>query len=82
MTLAANLMADWEILGRMLDVSELNVNAIKRVSVTEQAVEMFRKWLNTNGSRATVAAISTAVYKSGPQYWNLLDILYEQTSVI
>jgi len=79
MTLAVNLTANWEILGRMLDV---DVNTIRMVSVTEQAIEMFRKWLDTNGSRATVAAISTAVYESGPQYWNLLDILYEQTSAI
>ena len=83
MTLASNLAADWEILGRMLDVSEADVHAIRRdyrESVIEQAVQMLRKWLDTNGSRATVSAMSTAVYESGSQYWNLLDILYRQTS--
>jgi len=80
-TLAANLAADWEILGRMLDVSEADVHAIRRdhrESVKEQMVQMLRKWLDTNGSRATVAVISTVVYNSGSQYWKLLDVLYEQ----
>ena len=83
MTLASNLAADWEILGRMLDVSEADVHAIRRdykESVKEQTVQVLRKWLDTNGSKATVAVISTAVYESGSQYWNLLDLLHKQAS--
>ena len=83
MTMASNLAADWEILGRMLDVSEADVHAIKRdyrESVKEQTVQVLRKWLDANGTKATVAVISTAIYESGSQYWNLLDILYKQTS--
>ena len=84
MTLAANLAADWEFLGRMLEVSETDIYAIRRdyrESTAEQTVQMLKKWLDTNGSRATVAVISTAVYESGLQYWNLLDILYKKTIV-
>ena len=83
MTLAANLAADWEILGRMLDVSEADIHAIRRdhrESVKEQTVQVLRKWLDTNGSKATVAVMSAAIYESGAPFWNLLDILHKQAS--
>ena len=76
--LASNLTAEWEPLGRSLHVSEANMYAIKRdnmYSVTEQAVKMFQQWLRQNGSVATIQVLATAVYESGPQYWELLKIL-------
>jgi len=78
MSLAANLVAEWEALGRMLDMSEADLYMIKRdhmYSVQEQAVQMLRKWLDKNGSRATLGVLITAIYSLGPQYWNLLDIV-------
>ena len=76
MQLASKLMAEWEALGRMLNVSEPDIYAIKADnihSVKEQAVQMFQHWMRKNGSRATLGVLTTAVYDSGPQYWNLLD---------
>ena len=76
MQLASKLMAEWEGLGRLLNLSEPDMYAIKADnihSVTEQAVQMFRQWLMRNGSKATLGVLTTAVYDSGPQYWNLLD---------
>ena len=76
--LASNLTAEWEPLGRELGVSEANMYAIKRdnmYSVTEQAVKMFQQWLRQNGSQATIQDLATAVYESGPKYWELLKIL-------
>ena len=77
-TLATNMTAKWEVLARMLEIRENNVFAIKsdhRDSVQEQAVQMFQKWLDTNGSTATLGVLSSAVYESGPSYYNLLDIV-------
>ena len=76
--LASNLTAEWEPLGRALDVSEPNMYAIKRdnsYSVTEQAVKMFQQWLRQNGSTATIQVLATAVYESGSKYWDLLKVL-------
>ena len=78
MLLASKLMAEWEALGRMLNVSEPDMYAIKADnihSVKEQAVQMFQHWMRKNGSRATLGVLTTAVYDSGPQYWNLLDTI-------
>ena len=55
-TLAKNMAAKWEVLARMLDLRENDLFYIKsdyRDSVQEQAVQMFRKWLENNGSAAT-----------------------------
>ena len=81
--LASNLTAEWEQLGRALGVSEANMYAIKRdnmYSVTEQAVKMFQQWLRQNGSVATIQVLATAVYESGPKYWDLLQVLCSHTS--
>lgn len=78
MSLATNLVAEWEALGRILDVSEADLYAIKRdymYSVQEQAVQVLRKWLDKNGSKATLGVLITAIYSLGPPYWNLLDIV-------
>ena len=78
MQLASKLMAEWEALGRVLNVSEPDIYAIKADnihSVKEQAVQMFQHWMRKNGSRATLGVLTTAVYDSGPQYWNLLDTI-------
>jgi len=78
MLLANKMMAEWEPLGRMLYVSDNYIFTIKRDhahSVKEQAVQMFQQWLMQNGSKATIGVLITAVYDSGPQYWNLLDII-------
>ena len=78
MSLAANMVAEWEALGRMLNVSEADLYAIKRdymFSVQEQAVQVLRKWLDKNGSKATLGVLITAIYSLGPSYWNLLDIV-------
>lgn len=78
MQLARKMMAEWEPLGRALDISESYIYTIRRDhvhSVIEQAVQMFQQWLMTHGSRATIGVLITAVYDSGPQYWNLLDII-------
>ena len=77
-TLATSMTAKWEMLARMLEIGDNNVFAIKsdhRDSVQEQAVQMFQKWLETNGSAATLGVLTRAVYESGPQYYNLLDIV-------
>ena len=77
-TLATNMTAKWEVLARMLEIGENNVFAIKsdhRDSVQEQAVQMFQKWLECNGSAATLGVLTRAVYESGPPYYNLLDIV-------
>ena len=76
--LAKNMVADWETLGRMLGIGENSLYAIKkdyRDSVQEQAVQMLLKWVEENGSAATIGVLITAVYDAGPQYWNLLDIV-------
>ena len=78
MSLATNLLAEWEALGRMLNISEAELYAIKRdymYSVQEQAVQVLRKWLDKNGSKATLGVLTTAVYSLGSSYWNLLDII-------
>ena len=80
--LASNLTAEWEPLGRELGVSEANMYAIKRdnmYSVTEQAVKMFQQWLRQNGSLATIQDLASAVYESGPKYWELLKVLCRHT---
>ena len=76
--LAKNMTAKWEALARMLDLGENDLFSIKsdyRDSVQEQAVRMFHKWLENNGSAATIGGLTTAVYESGSAYWNLLDII-------
>ena len=76
--LAKNMTAKWEALARMLDLRENDLFSIKsdyRDSVQEQAVQMFHKWLENNGSAATIGSLTTAVYESGSAYWNLLDII-------
>ena len=78
MMLAQNMTAKWEVLARMLnlkDSDEYHIETDYRDSVQEQAVQMFRKWLENNGSAATLGVITTAVYESGSEYWNLLDII-------
>lgn len=78
MQLASKMMTEWEPLARMLYISEADMYAIKVDnihSVTEQAVQMFQRWQMKNGSGATLGVLTTAVYDSGPQYWNLLDII-------
>ena len=45
MQLGSNLKAEWEVLGRMLNVSESDLNAIKTNNVhmvEEQALQMFK----------------------------------------
>jgi len=83
MSLATNLLAEWEALGRMLNVSEAELYAIKRdymYSVREQAVQVLQKWLDKNGSKATIGTLTTAVYSLGSPYWNLLDIISQHAS--
>ena len=78
--LSHNFIADWKMLGRMLGLSDANVYAIGRDhehSITEQAMQMFLKWVVVNGSRATLGALTTAIYESGPPYWNLLEVMYD-----
>ena len=77
-TLAKNMAAKWEVLARMLNLGENDLFYIKsdyRDSVQEQAVQMFWKWLENNGSAATQGVLTTAVYASGSEYWNLLGII-------
>ena len=77
-TLVTSMTAEWEPLARMLEIGENNIHAIRndyRGSVREQAAQMFRKWLEINGSSATLGVLTRAVYELGPQYYNLLDIL-------
>ena len=79
-TLAINMAAKWEVLARMLDLRENDLFYIKsdyRDSVQEQAVQMFRKWLENNGSAATLGSLTIAVYESGSEYWKLLDTINE-----
>ncbi|XP_065886265.1 uncharacterized protein [Dysidea avara] len=78
MQLAMNMVAEWEPVGRMLGIGEPKLYSIKRdnpQSVQEQAVQMFQQWLMKNGSRATLGTLATAIYDSGQEYWNLLDII-------
>ena len=78
MSISTNLAAEWEALGRMLNISEAELYAIRRdyaYSVQEQAVQMLRKWLDRNGSKATIGVLVTAVFSLGVPYWNLLDII-------
>ena len=80
MQLGSDLKAEWKALGRMLSVSESDLYAIKANDVhvvEEQGVLMFEHWVKKNGAGATVGVLVTAVYKSGPQYWNLLKIINE-----
>ena len=75
-----DLKAEWEALGKMLNVSVSDLNAIKTNNVhtvEEQPALMFDQWIKKNGSEATVGVLVTAVYDSGPQYWNLLEIISE-----
>ena len=84
MSLAANMVAEWEALGRMLYVSEADLYAIKRdymFSVQEQAVQVLRKWLDKNGLKATLGVLITAIYSLGPSYWNLLDIVSKYAQI-
>ena len=77
--LSLNFIADWKMLGRMLGLSDANVYAIGRDhehSISEQAMQMFLKWVVMNGSRATLGVLTTAMYESGPLYWNLLEVMY------
>ena len=77
-TLSKNMTAKWEGLARMLDLGEndiYTINSDYKGSVQEQAVKMFHKWLENNGSSATLGVLATAVYESGSEYWNLLDIV-------
>lgn len=77
-TLAKNMTANWEMLARMLNIGENNIHFIQRDyrdSVQEQAMQMFQRWLENNGSAATLGVLTTAVYDSGSAYWNLLDIV-------
>ena len=83
MVLCSNLKTDWEALGRMLNVHKPDIDAIKTHNVhmvEEQALQMFEQWVKKNGLGATVGVLATAVYNSGSQYWNLLDIIYAYTS--
>ena len=76
--LAKNMAAKWEVLARMLNLAENDLFYIKsdyRDSVQEQAMQMFHRWLENNGSAATLGGLTTAVYDSGSAYWNLLDII-------
>jgi len=76
--LARNMAADWKELGRWLGIEESSLYAIgkdHRDSVQEQANQMLLKWLEENGSAATLGILTTAVYELGPSYWNLLDIV-------
>ena len=78
--LGSDLRAEWEALGRMLNVSEADLNAIKTNNVhvmKERVVRMFKYWVKKNGSEATVGVLVTAVYNLGPQYWNLLTTIYK-----
>ena len=80
MQLAMNMVAEWEPVGRTLGIGEPKLYSIKRdnpYSVQEQAVQMFQQWLMKNGSRATLGALATGVYETGPQYRNLLDIIFK-----
>ena len=80
--LGSNLNEEWETLGRMLNVSEPDMDVIKAKfndfhMVEEQPVQMLEHWVRKNGSEATVGVLVTAVYNSGLQYWNLLDIIHK-----
>jgi len=81
-TLATKMAAEWEPLGRALGLRDAEMYAIRRDnehSVVEQAVQMFNRWLETNGSRATFGALTMAVYDTGMQYWNLLETISKHT---
>ena len=75
--LATKMEAEWEPLGRMLEIGENNIHVIRSDyrGVQEQAVQMLHKWLEINGSSATLGILTGAVYASGSPYYNLLDIL-------
>ena len=76
------MAAEWEPLGRTLGLRDADLYAIRRDnehSVVEQAVQMFRTWLDKNGSRATFGVLTTAVYDTGMQYWNLLETINKHT---
>ena len=78
MSLATSMVSEWEALGRMLNISEAELYAIKRdymYSVQEQAVQVLQKWLDKNGSKATLGVLTTAVHSLGPPYWNLLHVI-------
>ena len=77
-TLATKMAAEWEPLARTLGLGGADIYAICRDnghSVVEQAVQMFRAWIDKNGSSATFGVLTTAIYDTGMQYWNLLDIV-------
>ena len=76
--LATKMAVEWEPLARTLGLRDAEIYAIRRDnehSVIEQAVQMFRAWMEKNGSNATVGVLTTAIYDTGMQYWNLLDIV-------
>ena len=79
-TLATRMEAEWEPLGRALGLRDADLYTIRRDnghSVVEQAVQMFRYWMERNGSRATFGVLATTVYNTGMQYWNLLENINE-----
>ena len=83
MSLATSMASEWEALGRMLNISEAELYAIKRdymYSVQEQAVQVLQKWLDKNGSKATLGVLTTAVHSLGPPYWNLLHVINQYAS--
>ena len=83
--LSRGFFADWKMLGRSLGVSEADMYAIWRdhaYSVTEQAMQMFRRWIEMNGSGATIGVLTRAIYETGSLYWNLLEIMYKYLSTL
>ena len=83
--LSRGFVADWKMLGRSLGVSEADMYAIWRdhaYSFTEQAMQMFRRWIEMNGSGATIGVLTRAIYETGSLYWNLLEIMYKYLSTL
>ena len=83
--LSRGFVADWKMLGRSLGVSEADIYAICRDhahSFTEQAMQMFRRWIDMNGSGATLGILTRAIYEAGTLYWNLLEIMYQYLSTL
>ena len=77
MHLGYDLKAEWEALGRMLNVRRSDLDDIKtnNVCMVDRAVQMFEHWVEKNGSGATVGVLVTAVHNLGPQNWNWLKII-------
>lgn len=81
-TLATKMEDEWEPLARALGLSDAEIYAIYRDnghSMVEQAVHMFRAWIDKNGSRATFGVLSTAIYDTKMQYWNLLETVWKHS---